>query len=52
MEKNALVYVNPFPVLVFIYIETIKDDKGSSRGADTLKATTLFYGLHTDLIHV
>ena len=28
------------------------DDKGSSRGADTLKATTLFYGLDIDLRYV
>ena len=34
------------------YIETIIDDKGISRGADTLKATTLFYGLDIDLRHV
>ena len=32
-----------------VYIEKIIDDKGSSRGAETYKATTLFYAPDIDL---
>ena len=35
-----------------VYIETSIDDKGSSRGAETYKATTLFYAQDIDLRHI
>ena len=33
-------------------MDDYRDDTGSSRGAETYKATTLFYALDIDLRHI
>ena len=35
-----------------VYTETIIDDKGSSRGSEMQKATTLLYGLDIDVRYI